>query len=62
MPILVILGNPPYNGYAGVSPEEEQGLVDVYKEGLSSDWGIPRTTWMTCMCASSGLLSGALPR
>ncbi len=42
MPILVILGNPPYNGYAGVSPEEEQGLVDVYKEGLSSDWGITK--------------------
>jgi Type ISP C-terminal specificity domain/N-6 DNA Methylase len=30
-PILVILGNPPYNGFAGVSPEEEQGLVEVYK-------------------------------
>src|SRR3989442_1738007 len=30
-PILVILGNPPYNAYAGVSPEEEQGLVEVYK-------------------------------
>jgi hypothetical protein len=30
-PILVILGNPPYNGFAGVSPEEEQGLVELYK-------------------------------
>jgi hypothetical protein len=30
-PILVILGNPPYNGFAGVSPKEEQGLVEVYK-------------------------------
>ncbi len=30
-PILVILGNPPYNAYAGISPEEEQGLVEVYK-------------------------------
>ncbi len=30
-PILVILGNPPYNAYAGVSPEEEQGLVEIYK-------------------------------
>ncbi len=30
-PILVILGNPPYNAFAGVSPEEEQGLVEVYK-------------------------------
>ena len=40
-PILVILGNPPYNGFAGVSPEEENGLVDPYKEGLS-DWGITK--------------------
>jgi hypothetical protein len=29
--ILVVLGNPPYNAFAGVSPEEEQGLVEVYK-------------------------------
>ena len=39
-PILVILGNPPYNAYAGVSPKEEEGLVEVYKEGLRSKWGI----------------------
>lgn len=41
-PILVILGNPPYNAYAGVSPEEEQGLVEPYKEGLIKDWGIKK--------------------
>jgi hypothetical protein len=41
-PILVILGNPPYNAYAGVSPEEEQGLVEPYKEGLISKWGIKK--------------------
>ncbi|HEY3763471.1 MAG TPA: type ISP restriction/modification enzyme [Verrucomicrobiae bacterium] len=41
-PILVILGNPPYNGYAGVSPEEEQGLVEPYKTGLVKDWGIKK--------------------
>ena len=29
--ILVILGNPPYNAFAGVSPKEEQGLVEPYK-------------------------------
>ena len=29
--ILVVLGNPPYNAFAGVSPDEEQGLVEVYK-------------------------------
>lgn len=41
-PILVVLGNPPYNAYAGVSPEEEQGLVEPYKEGLISEWGIKK--------------------
>jgi len=39
-PILVILGNPPYNAFAGVSPEEELGLTDSYKEGLQARWGI----------------------
>jgi hypothetical protein len=29
--ILVVIGNPPYNAFAGVSPAEEQGLVEVYK-------------------------------
>jgi predicted helicase len=41
-PILVILGNPPYDGFAGVSPEEEQGLVEPYKEGLTKKWGIKK--------------------
>ncbi len=34
-PILVILGNPPYNAFAGVSPAEEEGLVEPYKKGLN---------------------------
>ena len=41
-PILVILGNPPYNGFAGVSPEEERGLVEPYKVGLTSKWGVKK--------------------
>jgi hypothetical protein len=41
-PILVVLGNPPYNAFAGVSPEEEKGLVQPYKEGLIADWGIKK--------------------
>lgn len=40
VPILVILGNPPYNAFAGTSPEEEAGLVEPYKEGLVSRWKI----------------------
>jgi hypothetical protein len=42
LPILVVIGNPPYNGFAGVSPREEQGLVDPYKRGLASQWGITK--------------------
>jgi len=41
-PILVILGNPPYNAFAGVSPEEEHGLVEPYKKLLISEWGIKK--------------------
>ena len=41
-PILVVLGNPPYNAFAGVSPAEEAGLVEPYKRGLISKWGIKK--------------------
>ncbi len=40
--VLVVIGNPPYNAFAGVSPKEEQGLVEPYKEGLISAWGIKK--------------------
>jgi predicted helicase len=30
--ILVILGNPPYNGYAGVAMDEERGLSAAYRK------------------------------
>ena len=30
-PILVILGNPPYNGFAGMAVEEERDLSDAYR-------------------------------
>ncbi len=40
--ILVVLGNPPYNAFAGVSPEEENNLVEPYKEGLIDKWGIKK--------------------
>ena len=45
--VLVVLGNPPYNAFAGVSPEEEQGLVEPYKKGLNTPvaqggWGIKK--------------------
>ena len=41
-PILVVLGNPPYNAFAGTSPEQEAGLVEPYKEGLQSKWKIKK--------------------
>jgi hypothetical protein len=40
VPILVVIGNPPYNAFAGTSPDEEEGLVEAYKEGLSTTWRI----------------------
>ncbi len=30
-PILVVLGNPPYNGFAGIAVQEEQELSDAYR-------------------------------
>ena len=31
-PILVILGNPPYNGFAGLAVDEERDLVEAYRQ------------------------------
>ncbi|HEX8423211.1 MAG TPA: type ISP restriction/modification enzyme, partial [Pyrinomonadaceae bacterium] len=39
-PVLVVIGNPPYNAFAGTSAEEEGGLVEAYKQGLVKEWGI----------------------
>jgi len=41
-PILVVLGNPPYNGFAGVSGREEGGLAEPYKAGLYEKWDITK--------------------
>ena len=41
-PVLVVLGNPPYNAYAGTSPKSEGGLVDLYKVGLRATWGVKK--------------------
>ena len=43
----MILGNPPYNAFAGVSPDEEGDLVEAYKENLNrpiaeGGWGIKK--------------------
>ena len=39
-PILVVLGNPPYNAFAGTSPKQEKNLVAPYKEGLRKKWKV----------------------
>jgi hypothetical protein len=42
-PILVVLGNPPYNALAGVSAtDEEIELIAPYKLGLIKEWGIKK--------------------
>lgn len=35
-PILVVLGNPPYSGYAGIAIGEERELTDAYKETVNA--------------------------
>jgi hypothetical protein len=43
VPILVVMGNPPWNAFAGVATDpEEQRLVEPYKQGLISEWGIKK--------------------
>ena len=43
VPILVILGNPPYNAFAGTAPtKEEKESVALYKAGLIKKWGIKK--------------------
>lgn len=43
VPILVILGNPPYNAFAGTATtKEEKESVAPYKEGLIKKWGIKK--------------------
>ncbi len=34
-PILVVLGNPPYNGFAGIREQSDDDLIAPYKAGLS---------------------------
>ena len=41
-PILVVLGNPPYNAFTGIAAGEESGLADEYKDGLISRWNIKK--------------------
>ena len=41
-PVLVVLGNPPYNAFSGTSPQEEAGLVEPYKKDLIKKWGIKK--------------------
>jgi hypothetical protein len=41
--ILVVIGNPPYNAFAGVSTtREETDLIAPYKNGLAKEWGIKK--------------------
>ena len=38
--ILVIIGNPPYNAFAGTTSKEEGDLVAPYTQGLHATWGL----------------------
>ncbi len=41
-PILVILGNPPYNGFAGVAMDEEWELLEAYRQSKQEKRGDTR--------------------
>ena len=41
-PVLVILGNPPYNGFAGVAIEEEAQMLEAYKKPIQVALGDSR--------------------
>ncbi len=44
-PILVVIGNPPYNAFAGTNPSdpsEQESLVQPFKDGLFDKWNIKK--------------------
>ena len=60
-PVLLILGNPPYSGFAGMAVEEERELSQAY--GPPSKFGGPRDRDSTIStCGSSAWRGDALPR
>lgn len=38
--IVVVIGNPPYNAFAGVGTADELGTTSTYKQGLLERWGV----------------------
>ncbi|MEX0974656.1 MAG: type ISP restriction/modification enzyme [Bacillota bacterium] len=42
LPILVVIGNPPYNAFAGTSSAKENGAVEIYKEHLEDEWNVKK--------------------
>ena len=60
-PILVILGNPPYNGFAGMAVDEERALSEAYR--VTKRVRRPEGQGLNdCMCVSFAWPSGALLR
>lgn len=39
-PVLVVLGNPPWQGYSSAETAEEKALVQPWVESLGRDWGL----------------------
>ena len=42
--ILVFIGNPPYDRFAGTTENEEATMLEPYKRGLLPSWGIRKQT------------------
>ena len=52
VPILVILGNPPYDGFAGIAIGEERRLFEAYRDPIDPQLGDHKGKVVTsCMSA-----------
>lgn len=39
-PVIVVLGNPPYQGYSSAETAEERALIEPWAKALTTDWGL----------------------
>ena len=43
--IMVVIGNPPYNAFAGKPPNEAKDLTLPYRENLKKEYGVPKSNF-----------------
>lgn len=60
-PVLVVLGNPPYEGYSTAETEEERRMLAPWIQPLWPEWGYASTASTTCTCGSGAWQSNGSP-